>query len=160
MKKQIHPNIPLHLYELINMESKRRGGMGVSAIVESALENYFNPEGGTQTQEQVLKRLSAISRKLDNQRLENSLLTEMLAQFAKNSFIFQPDVPVDQREELSQQAERRYNQFMERVAQSVAAGNKNFENMTQEAFLHASEIPDDLMKDDWPSLIFAKILVS
>ncbi len=148
MKKQIHPHIPVHLYECVVMETSRRGGMGVSAIVEAALTQYFEPEGEKQTAEQLMKQMATLSRRVETLRVENSFITEMLAQFAKNYFVFQPEVPEGQRSEMMQMGERRFNAFMERVARSVSEGNKHFEHLVQGAYLDSTEIPEELLKAD------------
>ncbi|MCS4309493.1 hypothetical protein M2404_003865 [Rheinheimera pacifica] len=146
-RKQIHPRISQNIYEMLELESKRTG-YGLNQLVEQALVEFFNPAGRKTTEDIILKRLNSLKRDLSNIAIGNDIATQMIATYVKNWFIYQPQVPAEQREELLQIQERRFNQFLSTVTNNVTAGNSYLETITQGAFILREEIPEELFSED------------
>lgn len=143
-KKQIHPYIPVNLYELLQLETKR-SGLPLHSIVESIITEHFNPEGRKESEDTIIRRLNRLDRELSTVHMELGIVTELVSLFAKNWFIYQPEVPEDQRDELLALQARRFDRFMKNVVAAAANGNKVLETLQQTAFLHPSEIPSELL---------------
>ncbi len=147
IKKQIHPYITQDTYELLKMAEKRQG-MPLHMIVQTALNEYFNPEGRKSTEDIILRRLDRVIRDAGNTHLELAIIMELISQLAKNYFTFQPTVPEDQKEELLQISTKRHNHYLKLAAQNAAAGSKILEIIQQHAFLAPEEIPSELLRSD------------
>lgn len=124
---RIQPYISDNTYKQLKKES-HLPGRTISAIIEAALQEYFDDAKDFPL---VLRRLDRIQRAIERVERDQQMLTEAFAVFVQIWFAHTPKIDNDSRNAAQRQAMDRYNQFIDFVANKITSGHRFIDDMAQ-----------------------------
>lgn len=137
--------VPKDLKEAVRAHAKSTG-CTMSDVVRAALDDFFNPD---EYKTASLKHLSEINRKLDLVLRREELTTETVGRFLLVYLMHTPALPDDERRAATADAKRRWHNFNERLARSLAL-DKTFMRAVEDAapspldeYFHAIQDAED-----------------
>jgi hypothetical protein len=107
------------------------------AVFEAALEQYIS---GTSDMTLVLRRLDRIGRAVERVHRDVEILSASFAVFVKLWFAHTPSVRDDAKPAARSDAESRYRQFMEYVAQEFTGGRRYLDDLPRDALANDEEL--------------------
>jgi hypothetical protein len=119
-RQQIHPEVRVDVYKRTKEYGARRG-MSLGVIVEESLRQYLDPSG---EMKDILNRLDRQGRALELIRRDLELLSEFQGVFARMWFAHTPQIVDSEREAAQRLGAMRYEQMVDYVARSFAAGHR------------------------------------
>jgi hypothetical protein len=129
LRCQIHPRVSLKLARRLKAFCAAKATTE-TAVTEAALAQYLDQ---TSDHTVLMRRLDAISRQLTRASRDNNMLAEAFATFVHIWYAYTPELPDEAKGRAQRQAARRFEVFVQRVAQRLGNGRP---------FL------DDLVRDD------------
>jgi predicted transcriptional regulator len=103
-------------------EATRRPGVTKSALIEQALEEYFEPEIRHSLEERLLARLDRFEIRQGEVERDVALLLETLGQFVLYWLTRTDPIPEGEREIAHALGQRRFDYFIDQVARKVRRG--------------------------------------
>ena len=88
------------------------------AIVEKALEAYFDPDREDERHALIARRLLNLDRRQESLERQNRILAEAVAVFVQAWLVVNPEVDAEQRQAANTQASARYARYIERIARN------------------------------------------
>jgi len=119
-RQQIHPEVRIDVYRRTKEYGARRG-MSLGVIVEESLRQYLDQSGELKD---ILGRLDRQGRTLELIRRDLELLSEFQGVFARMWFAHTPQIVDTEREAAQRLGAMRYEQMVDYVARSFAAGHR------------------------------------
>lgn len=116
------PRANLRLSTKLHAELCRRAeahGVTKTAILEEALENYFNPENSQRLEERLLSRMDMYDDRLGNMERDMALSLEAFGQFVFYWLARTDPLPDGEREAAQALAERRFEFFVGQVSRQL-----------------------------------------
>lgn len=116
------PRVNLRLSTKTHAELCRRAdayGLTKTAILEDALDQYFNPENANRIEDRVLSRMDQFSDRLNNVERDLSLSLEAFGQFVFYWLARTDPLPDGEREAAQSLAERRFEFFIGQVSRQL-----------------------------------------
>lgn len=107
------------------------------AVFEAALEQHLN---GAQDMTLVLKRLDRLGRADDRMQREVELLSAAFAVFVRLWFAHHPSLREDKKPAAREDAESRYQQFRDYVAQEFTGDVRFLDDLPREALADGEEL--------------------
>ena len=107
------------------------------AVFEAALEQYIS---GASDMTLVLRRLDRLGRAADRVHRDVELLSATLAVFVRIWFAHTPSLREEARPAAREDAESRYRQFMDYVAQEFTGGRRLLDDLPREAIADDAEL--------------------
>lgn len=104
-------------------DSTRRPGLSKNALIEKALEEYFEPEIRHGLEERVLARLDRYDVQQGEIERDVALLLETLGQFVLYWLTRTDPIPEGEREIAHALGQRRFEHFTAQVARKLFDGN-------------------------------------
>jgi predicted DNA-binding protein len=130
---QLRPRVPLELARRLKSHATATATTE-SAITERAIEQYLD---GTSDHTALMRRLDRIERQYVRSRRDTHILAESFAAFVQLWYAYTPELPEDARDRARRSSARRYEQFLQLVAERLG---------------HGRPFLDDLAKDFGPEL--------
>jgi hypothetical protein len=133
-------------------EATRRPGVTKNALIEKALEEYFEPEIRHGLEERLLARLDSFEVRQGEIERDVALLLETLGQFVLYWLTRTDPIPEGEREIAHALGQRRFDYFIDQVARKVRRGGgigSQFE-LTAEANSIGSGTAHTAVKDKMP----------
>ena len=121
------PRANLRLSTKIHAELCRRAesyGLTKTAILEEALERYFNPECARGLEERVLERLDRFDVRLGDVERDLALSLEAFGQFVFYWLARTDPLPDGEREAAQALAERRFDFFVQQVTNQLVRDSR------------------------------------
>lgn len=121
------PRVNLRLSTKIHAELCRRSeayGLTKTAILEAALEHYFDPEDASRLEDRVLRRLDQIGDRLHGVDRDVTLSLEAFGQFVFYWLARTDPLPDGEREAAQALAERRFAFFIEQVSRQLVSDSR------------------------------------
>jgi hypothetical protein len=112
-------------------------GMSESALVKSALNQYLD---GTSDAALVLRRLDRLGRATARNQRDLQLLSEAFAVYIRLWFAHTPNVPEDAKRGARMNAESRYQQFVQHVAEQFSGGRRFLDDLPHEPIADEAEL--------------------
>lgn len=109
------------LYKL--EEATRRPGVTKNAIIEQALQEYFEPDKRHGLEERLLARLDAFELRQGEIERDVALSLETLGQFVLYWLTRTDPIPEGEREIAHALGQRRFDYFIEQVARKLTRGD-------------------------------------
>ncbi len=103
-------------------EATRRPGVTKNALIEQALEEYFEPEIRHDLEERLLARLDGFEVRQGEIERDVALLLETLGQFVLYWLTRTDPIPEGEREIAHALGQRRFDYFIDQVARKVRRG--------------------------------------
>lgn len=103
-------------------EATRRPGVTKNALIEQALEKYFEPEIRHGLEERLLARLDQFEVRQGEIERDVALLLETLGQFVLYWLTRTDPIPEGEREIAHALGQRRFDYFIDQVARKVRRG--------------------------------------
>jgi hypothetical protein len=119
-------------------------GLSESALVKSALDQYLD---GTGDAALLLRRLDRLGRAAARSQRDLELLSEAFAVFIRLWFAHTPNIPEDAKRGARMNAESRYQQFVQHVAEQFSGGRRFLDDLPHEPIADEGELTR-LAKDD------------
>ena len=107
------------------------------AVFEAALEQYIS---GTSDMTLVLRRLDRLGRAADRVQRDVELLSATFAVFVRLWFAHTPSLRDEVKPAAREDAESRYRQFMDYVAQEFTGGRRFLDDLPREAVADDAEL--------------------
>ena len=107
------------------------------AVFEAALEQYLN---GTSDMTLVLRRLDRLGRADDRVHRDVELLSASFAVFVRLWFAHTPNLRDEAKPAARSDAESRYRQFMDYVAQEFTGGRRFLDDLPRESIANDAEL--------------------
>ena len=107
------------------------------AVFEAAVEQYLN---GTSDMTLVLRRLDRLGRAADRVHRDVELLSASFAVFVRLWFAHTPSLREEAKPAAREDAESRYQQFKDYVAQEFAGGRRFLDDLPREAIADDAEL--------------------
>lgn len=121
------PRVNLRLSTKIHGELCRRSdayGLTKTAILEAALDHYFNPEDASRLEGRVIRRMDQISERFNSVESDISLLLEAFGQFVFYWLARTDPLPDGEREAAQALAERRFEFFIGQVSRQLISDGR------------------------------------
>lgn len=121
------PRVNLRLSTKIHAELIRRSeayGLTKTAILEAALEHYFNPEDASRLEDRVLRRMDQFGDRLNGVERDISLSLEAFGQFVFYWLARTDPLPDGEREAAQALAERRFDFFIGQVSRQLVSDSR------------------------------------
>lgn len=103
-------------------EATRRPGVTKNALIEQALEEFFEPEIRHDLEERLLSRLESFEIRQGEIERDVALLLETLGQFVLYWLTRTDPIPEGEREIAHALGQRRFDYFIDQVARKVRRG--------------------------------------
>jgi hypothetical protein len=129
-RDQIFPWVAPALRKRLRVYAARKGATE-SAVVETALHNYFDAE--TTDRQLIMRRLDRHSRGLAKLQRDFDLLSQAFGVFIQVWFAHTPRIPQESQTLAEQSALRRYRQFLDHVAEQISAGSRFTQEIVADA---------------------------
>jgi hypothetical protein len=126
--ERIYPRVPPHLAQRL-AKNAAASGMSETAVVIAALEQYLDRTSDTVL---VMARLDRLGRAQERAHRDQQLHAEAFASYVRMWFAQTPPLPPDARKAALKDAEARFGQFLQYVAQQVSRGNGFFDQFPRE----------------------------
>ena len=107
------------------------------AVFEASLEQYIS---GASDMTLILRRLDRLGRAADRVHRDVELLSATLAVFVRIWFAHTPSLREEARPAAREDAESRYRQFMDYVAQEFTGGRRFLDDLPREAIADDAEL--------------------
>ncbi len=107
------------------------------AVFEAALEQYIS---GTSDMTLILRRLDRLGRAADRVHRDVELLSATLAVFVRLWFAHTPSLREEAKPAAREDAESRYRQFMDYVAQEFTGGRRFLDDLPREVIAKDAEL--------------------
>jgi hypothetical protein len=114
---RIHPYVDAEVAQLLDVHCAG-SGRSASAVVEAALREHLNSEGPFTN---ILLRLDRIGRQLERTHRDLELLMAAFSVWVKIWLAHNPRIVGDDLDLVRREAESRFAEFIEEVAQRIAA---------------------------------------
>lgn len=114
--------VNLRLSTNIHAELCRRAdayGLTKTAILEAALDHYFNPENANRLEDRVMNGMDLIADRLDHIERGSSLILEAFGQYVFYWLARTDPLPDGEREAAQALAERRFDFFIGQVSRQL-----------------------------------------
>jgi predicted transcriptional regulator len=121
------PRLNLRLREDLHRkleEATRRPGVTKNALIEQALQEYFEPATRHGLEERLLARLEAFEVRQGEIERDVALLLETLGQFVLYWLTRTDPIPEGEREIAHALGQRRFDYFIQQVARRSVSGNR------------------------------------
>ena len=112
-------------------EATRRPGVTKNALIEQALQEYFEPEVRHGLEERLLARLDAFEVRQGEIERDVALSLETLGQFVLYWLTRTDPIPEGEREIAHALGQRRFEYFIEQVARKLTQGHVLSTRLTQ-----------------------------
>jgi hypothetical protein len=150
---QIRVRLPKDLaYQYTQFKAVRGRNKSLNAIYLTALEMFLSPDEADKKEAAVARRLDRIDRLLKALKKEQSVLAETLALYIRTYLAASLELHEDQRSAAFAQAKRRWNKFLEIIAERVGGGQTLFTDLPERVFLpedfEANNIEGDSSKKE------------
>ena len=109
----------------------------VSAVVLAAVRQYLD---GTSDATLVLRRLDRLGRAVARSQRDLEFLSEAFAVFLRVWFAHTPNIPEDSKKAARANAEGRYKQFVEHVAEQFSGGHRFLDDLPYETIGDDAEL--------------------
>lgn len=116
MTRQLNVRLPENLNEALRSYAKANN-YTLTAVVKAALEDFLNPD---EYKTASLKHLAEINSKIDVLLRRQELTSETIGRFLLVYLTHTPALPNDERPAAVAEAKRRWENFSEKIAQSLA----------------------------------------
>ena len=137
-KVQINPNIDKALKKRLSNYADKRG-IPYSQVVEAAIYEYFNDDSEKTREAILLRRVDELNRRLENLAADCDVLGEAFALFIRNYLARLPDVPQEQVKAFIARKEKKFNDYIEALSDSVKRGNTLINRMPRDVFISDEE---------------------
>lgn len=121
-RSQIFPSIETDLKKKLLTEAATRG-VNYGEIIEALLKDHYDPDSKEIKETILFRRLDRLSNKLENVGLEMSVIGEALLIFVRTYLGRLPDIPEEQKESVKARAERKFDDFLQILNNSLGKGN-------------------------------------
>lgn len=121
------PRVNLRLSTKMHAELSRRSdayGVTKTAILEAALEQYFNPENANRLEDRVLRRMDQFGERLNHVERDLSVSLEAFGQFVYYWLARTDPLPDGEREAAQALAERRFDFFIGQVSRRLISDSR------------------------------------
>jgi predicted transcriptional regulator len=116
---RINIRVSDELWERLTVEAAAHGST-MTAIIETAIQQYFDPDQIQHRDAQLLSRIDRFDARQDRIETDLRLCTETLAQYVLYWLTQMQPIPEAEREAAHALGRRRYDHFVEQVAKRVA----------------------------------------
>lgn len=118
-RTRINIRVSDELGERLTVEAAAHGST-MTAIIETAIQQYFDPDQIQHRDAQLLSRIDRFDARQDRIETDLRLCTETLAQYVLYWLTQMQPIPEAEREAAHVLGRRRYDHFVEQVAKRVA----------------------------------------
>lgn len=125
---QLRPRVPLELARRLKAHATATATTE-SAIMERALEQYLD---GTSDQTALMRRLDRIERQYVRARRDMHILAESFATFVNLWYAYTPELPDEARARARRSAARRYEHFLQLVAERLGRGRPFIDDLASD----------------------------
>src|SRR5882757_9269496 len=101
-----------------------RPGVNKSAIVDSALDRFLNPERDQNGDAALIRRLDRMSRQLDRLERDLSITAETMALFIRYYLTITPPLPSGDQDAARALGRERFEIFVAQIGKRVASGGR------------------------------------
>jgi hypothetical protein len=105
-------------------QAARRPGTNKSAIVDTALDRFLNPERDPNGDAALVRRLDRMSGQLDRFDRELSIMAETLALFVRYYLTITPPLPSGDQDAARALGRERFEMFVVQVGKRIASGGR------------------------------------
>jgi hypothetical protein len=105
-------------------QAARRPGTNKSAIVDTALDRFLNPERDPSGDAALVRRLDRMSGQLDRGDRDLSVVAETLALFVRYYLTITPPLPAGDQDAARALGRERFEMFVAQVGKQVASGGR------------------------------------
>ena len=159
-KQRLHVYISTKIFRELLARSAPRGASR-SAVVEHALQLYFEGELRARHESPLIRRMDKLQSQLVEQSRSVDLTAEILAAFARMYLMFTPPLPPEQQQEARALGNQRFEFFRDELHRDLASGGSllgDFLRAKESGFfteeemsaLRASRVPDPSRSSDAP----------
>lgn len=114
-RNRINIRVSDELWEQLTVEAAAHDST-MTAIIETAIEQYFDPDQVERRDAQILSRIDRFDARQDRIETDLRLCTETLAQYVLYWLTRMEPLPEAEREAAYAQGKRRYDHFVQQVA--------------------------------------------
>ncbi len=114
-RNRINIRVSDELWERLTVEAAAHGST-MTAIIETAIEQYFDPDQVQGRDAQLLSRIDRFDTRQDRMETDLRLCTETLAQYVLYWLTRMDPLPEAEREVAYALGKRRYDHFVQQVA--------------------------------------------
>ena len=118
-RNRINIRVSDELWERLTVEATAHGST-MTAIIETAIEQYFDPDQVERRDAQLLSRIDRFDVRQDRIETDLRLCTETLAQYVLYWLTRMDPLPEGEREAAYALGKRRYDHFVQQVAIRMA----------------------------------------
>jgi len=122
---RIHPYVDEGVAQQLDIHCASSGAT-LSAVVEAALREHLERTGAIAD---ILMRLDRIGRRVERTHRDLELFMEAFGIWVKIWFAYVPRIDGDDREIMARQAESRFAEFVDEVAQDYSSGHHFVEDL-------------------------------
>ena len=130
-KERICARISPRLHALVTAAGSRPG-VTQNEIIEAALEGFFSEERDDQRDAGIIRRLDRLTRQFSRLERNDLILAETVTLFLRFMFTITPPLPDGDHKAAGALATKRFDDFIERLAQQLAAGRRVLEEALEE----------------------------
>ncbi len=102
----------------------KRDGVSQANVVEAALHGFFSFERDDQRDASIIRRLDRLTRQFSRLERNDLVLSETVSLLTRFLFTVTPQLPQDDFAAAQAVAEKRFDDFVERLAQDLAKGRR------------------------------------
>lgn len=125
---QLRPRVPLDLARRLKSYAASTATTE-SAIMERALAQYLD---GTSDHTALMRRLDRIERQYVRARRDTHILAESLASFVQLWYAYTPELPEEARARARRSSARRYEHFLQLVAERLGRGRPFLDDLAKD----------------------------
>jgi hypothetical protein len=112
-------------------------GVSESALVKSSLHQYLS---GTGDATMILRQLQRLGRFAERIERDLGILSHAFGVFTRLWLAHTPSIPADAKPSARVEAESRYKQFVEYVAEQVSGGGRFIDDLPRESIANEAEL--------------------
>lgn len=148
IKGRINTRIDVTLLEKVEREAKDRN-VFPNAIIESALQMYFDPNKQDERDAMLARSLAGMNRRLGTMAQDQRIFGEAFTIFIKTWLQHNAELPDEQKRSIAPQVNKRYTTLLEIVARNLAEGKSLYDvlpetqNVKQEDFAGVADKGDE-----------------
>lgn len=105
-------------------QAAKRPGTNKSAIVDTALDRFLNPERDPSGDAALVRRLDRMSQKLDRVDRDLSIMAETVALFVRYYLTITPPLPSGDQDAARALGRERFEMFVVQVGKRIASGGR------------------------------------
>lgn len=131
MKSRLCVYLSDHVSQRLD-SAARRPGASKSAIADAALASFLSPERDDQRDAAIIRRLDRLSRQLNTQERDQTIISETLALFIRYYLTITPPLPGGEQDAARALGKERFEFFVAQVGRRLAAGKAMIRDVLEE----------------------------